>query len=164
MVKRSRSRRMAEGTWGLVLLSRVVGAWALILLLLASGAWDSWKTAQYLVLTKGHERGTMTLAHCADSTCTGPFSPKGSAVARPEVRISLPVRHHVGDRVPVVVEPDSDTVVRSGWGGFFFSWVPLAGALLLAGIVAGGALRMRRTGWTLAGLGAALVGAAFLLL
>jgi hypothetical protein len=164
MVKRSRSRRLAEGTWGLVLLARVVGAWALVLLLLASGAWESWRTAQYVALTKGHEHGTMTLVSCGDSTCTGPFAPKGSAVARPKVTISLPIRHHVGDRVPVVVKPDTDTVIRSGWGGLFFAWVPLAGSLLLAGIVAGGALRMRRTGWTLAGLGAALVGAAFLLL
>ncbi|WP_411158319.1 hypothetical protein [Streptomyces sp. CBMA29] len=164
MVKRSRSRRMAEGTWGLVLLARVVGGWALVLLLLASGAWDSWKTAQYVVLTKGHEHGTMTLTNCGDSTCTGPFAPKGSAVARPKVTISLPVERHVGDRVPVVVKPDTNTVIRSDWGGLFFSWVPLAGALLLAAVVAGGALRMRRTAWTLAGFGAALIGAAFLLL
>lgn len=155
---------MAEGTWGLVLLARLVGAWALVLLLLASGAWDSWKTAQYVVLTKGREHGTMTLASCDDSTCTGPFAPKGSAVARPKVTISLPVKRQVGGHVPVVVKPDTNTVIRSNWGGLFFSWVPLAGALLLAAIVVGGALRMRRTAWTLAGAGAALIGAAFLLL
>jgi hypothetical protein len=164
MVKRSRTRRAAEGAWGLVLLARVVGLGALAALVLVSGAWDSWGTAQYVTLHKGRERGTVTLAACGDTTCTGPFTPKGTATARPEVSVSLPVRHHVGDRVPVVVEPGTDTAVRDGWGGLLFAWLPLGGALLLAAVVIGGGLRMRRTAWALAVAGAALVGGAFLTL
>lgn len=164
MVKRSRSRRMAEGAWGLVLFARLVAVAALILLLLVSGAWDSWRTAQHVVLTKGREQGTVTLAECGDTLCTGPFAPKGTATARTEVRISLPIRHHVGDRVPVVIEPGTDTAVRSGPGGLLFACLPLGGALLLAAVLAAGGLRMRRTAWTLATAGAALLGGAFLTL
>lgn len=164
MVKRSRSRRTAEGAWGLVLLARVVGVWALTALILVSGGWDSWHTAQHVMLTKGRERGTVTLAACGDSTCTGPFTPKDPATARPKVTVSLPVRHHIGDQVPVVLKPGTDTAVRSGWGGLLFAWVPLGGALLLAAIVVGGGLRMSRTAWSLAAAGAALLGGAFLTL
>jgi hypothetical protein len=164
MVKRSRSRRAAENAWGLVLLARVVGAGALALLIVVSGGWDSWRTAQYVTLTKGRERGTVTVAACGDTVCTGPFAPEGTATARPRVSVSLPIRHHVGERVPVVLEPGTTTAVRAHWGGLFFAWVPLAGALLLAAVVVAGGLRMRRTAWTLAGIGAALIGAAFLTL
>jgi hypothetical protein len=164
MVKRSRSRRIAEGAWGLVLLARVVGVSALVVLLLASGAWDSWRTAHFVMLTKGRERGTMTLVSCGDSTCTGPFSPQGSATARPKVSISLPIRHRTGDHVPVAVEPGTDKVVRAGWGGILFAWVPLGGALLLSAVVIAGGLRMRRTAWGFAAAGAALLAGAFLLL
>ncbi len=164
MVTRSRSRRAAEGAWGLVLLARMVGAALLALLIVVSGGWDSWRTAHYVMLTKGREHGTVTLARCGDTDCTGPFTPDGSATARPRVTVGLPVRHHVGDRVPVVIKPGTDTAVRSGWGGVFFAWVPLGGALLLAAVVVAGGLRMRRTAWTLAALGAALLAAAFLTL
>ncbi len=164
MVKRSRSRRTAETAWGLVLLTRVVVTAALALLILVSGGWDSWRTAQYIALTKGRERGTVTLAHCGDTVCTGPFTPSGTATARPKVRVSLPIRHHVGDEVPVVMEPGTDTAVRAGRGGLLFSLVPLGGALLLAAVVLAGGVRMRRTGWCLAVAGAALLAGAFLTL
>ena len=164
MVARSRSRRAAEGAWGLVLLARVVAFAALALLVVVSGAWASWRTAQHVMLSKGREHGTVTLAACGDTTCSGPFTPKGAATARPRVTVSLPVRHHVGDRVPVVIKPGTDTAIRAGWGGLLFAWLPLGGALLLAAVVVGGGLRMPRTAWTLAGLGAALVGGAFLTL
>ncbi len=164
MVKRSRSRRLAEGAWGLVLLARVVGVTAVAALLLVSGAWDSWRTAQHVMLTKGHEHGTMTLADCGDTICTGPFAPKGTAVARPRVTISLPIRHTPGARIPVAVQPGTDKVVRAGWGGVLFAWVPFGGALLLAAVVLAGGLRMRRTAWTLAACGAALLAGAFLTL
>lgn len=164
MVKRSRSRRTAEGAWGLVLLARVVGMAALTLLILVSGAWDSWRTAQYVMIAKGHERGTVTLAACGDSTCTGPFAPGLGGPERPKVTISLPVRHHVGDHIRAVMKPDTDTAIRTGWGGLLFSWVPLGGALLLAAIVVAGGLRMPRTAWSLAAAGAALLGGAFLTL
>lgn len=164
MVKRSRSRRLAERAWGLVLLARVAGVVLVAALLVVSGSWDSWRTAQHVMLTKGREHGTMTLAHCGDSTCTGPFAPKGSAVARPEVTIGLPIRHTPGARIPVAVKPGTDTVVRAGWGGVLWAWVPLGGALLLAAVVVAGGLRARRTAWVMGGLGAALLAGAFLTL
>ncbi|WP_031514367.1 hypothetical protein [Streptomyces sp. NRRL F-5123] len=164
MVERSRSRRAAEGARGLVLLARVVAVALAAALLVVSGAWDSWRTAQHVMLTKGREHGTMTLANCGDSTCTGPFAPKGSAVARPKVTISLPIRHTTGARIPVAVEPGTDTVVRAGWGGVLWAWVPLGGGLLLAAFVLAGGLRAYRTAWALGGLGAALLAGAFLTL
>ncbi|MBY8876827.1 hypothetical protein [Actinacidiphila acidipaludis] len=164
MVKRSRSRRVAERAWGLVLLARVLGLGAITALILASGVWASWQTAQHVMLTKGRERGTVTLAACGDSSCTGPFMPEGAATARPKVTVSLPVRHKVGAHVPVVLKPGTDTGIRAGLGGVLFAWLPLGGALLLAAVVVGGGLRMPRTAWTLAAAGAALVGGAFLTL
>lgn len=148
-----------------MLLARVVGGSALVLLLLASGAWESWQTAHVLMLTKGREQGTVTLASCADSECTGPFAPKSPALARPKVTISMPIRRHVGERVPVVVEPgDGNRVLRSGPGGILYAWAPLAGALLLSAVVVAVALRLRRTAWGLAAAGLALIGGAFLTL
>ena len=164
MVKRSRSRRTAETAWGMVLLTRVVVTVLVALLILVSGGWDSWRTAQHLVLTKGREQGTVTLASCGDTVCTGPFTPSGTATARPEVRVSLPIRHDVGEKVRVVIEPGTDTGVRAGWGGLLFALVPLGGALLLAALVVAGGARMRRTAWSLAVVGAALLAGAFLTL
>ncbi|NUS12916.1 MAG: hypothetical protein HOY69_16205 [Streptomyces sp.] len=155
---------MAEGAWGLVLLAKVVGVVLVAVLLVVSGAWDSWRTAQHVMLTKGREHGTMTLVDCGDSTCTGPFTPDGTAVARPRVTISLPIRHTTGARIPVAVKPGTDTVVRAGWGGVLWAWVPLGGALVLAAVVMAGGLRWYRTAWTLGVLGAALLGGAFLTL
>jgi hypothetical protein len=164
MVKRSRKRRIAEGAWGLVLLARAAVLASVAVLVLASGAWDSWRTAQHVMLTKGREHGTMTLTNCGDSTCTGPFTPNGPAPARAKVSISLPIRHHTGERVPVAGEPGTGTVVRAGWGGILYAWVPLGGAMLLASLVVAIGLPMRRTAWGLAGAGAALLGGAFLTL
>jgi len=148
----------------MVLLARVLATGALVLLILVSGGWDSWRTAQHIVLRKGREQGTVTLASCGDTLCTGPFAPIGTAVARPKVSVSLPIRHHLGDKVRVVIKPGTDTAVRAGWGGLLFAFVPLGGALLLAALVVVGGLRMRRTAWTLAVTGAALLGGAFLTL
>jgi hypothetical protein len=145
--------------------ARALGLALLALLILVSGGWESWKTAHYVMLTKGRERGTVTLVSCGDSTCTGPFAPKdGSAAARPKVTVSLPVRHHVGDHVQVVLKPGTDTAIRSGWGGMLFAWLPLGGALLLAAVVTGGGLRMARTAWVLGAAGVALLIGAFLTL
>ncbi|WNI15858.1 hypothetical protein [Actinacidiphila sp. ITFR-21] len=154
-----------QGASGLALFARMVAAGVLALLLLVAAGWNSWQTAQYVVLTKGREQGTVTLTACGGSDdCTGPFAPKGSAVARPQVTVNLPVRHHVGERVDVVLRPGTLTAVRSGFGGLLFAWVPFGGALLLAAVVVAGGLRMRRTAWTLATAGAALLGGAFLTL
>lgn len=160
MVKQSGSR--AAG--GLATVARMAALTALTLLILVSGAWGSWRTAHDVMVTKGHDQGTVTLAHCGDSTCTGPFAPSGSALPRPLVSVSLPIRHHVGEQVKVVLEPDSDTALRAGLGGVLFAWLPLAGALVLAAVVVGGGLRMSRTAWTMAWLGGALMGATFLTL
>ncbi|WUV84692.1 hypothetical protein OG552_13840 [Streptomyces sp. NBC_01476] len=143
----------------------MVGAAALALLLLVAAGWNSWQTAQYVVLTKGRDQGTVTLAACGSSDdCTGPFTPKGAATARPEVTVSLPVRHHVGDTVDVVMEPGTDTGVRAGFGGLLFAWVPFGGALLLAALVVAAGLRTSRIAWGLATAGAVLLGGAFLTL
>jgi hypothetical protein len=103
----------------------------------------------------------MTLANCGETTCTGPFAPRGTATARNRVTISLPIRHRTGARVPVAVEPGTDEVVRTGWGGVLSAWIPLGGALLLAAVVLAGGLRMRRLPWVLGICGAALLAGAF---
>jgi hypothetical protein len=158
MAERSASLLVVQG-------ARTLGLALLTLLILVSGGWESWKTAHYVMLTKGRERGTVALAACGDTSCTGPFAPKdGTGTPRPEVTVSLPVRHHVGDKVQVVMKPGTLTAIRSGWGGLLFSWLPLGGALLLAAVVAGGGLRMARTGWGLAAAGAALLLGVFLTL
>lgn len=158
MAERSASAWIVQG-------ARALGLALLALLILVSGGWESWKTAHYVMLTKGRERGTVTLVRCGDSTCTGPFAPKGgTGTARPEVSVSLPVRHHVGDKVPVVMKPGTLTAIRSGWGGMLFSWVPLGGALLLAAVVVGGGLRLGRVGWVLGAAGVAVLLGAFLTL
>jgi hypothetical protein len=142
----------------------VVGTGALAVLILVSGAWGSWRTAQYVVLTKGREQGTVTLAECGDTNCSGPFVPKGTATARPVVTVSMPIRHRVGEKVDVVIKPDTTTAIRAKLGGLLYAFLPLGGALLLAALVAGGGLRMTRTAWSLAAAGGALVFGAFLTL
>ncbi|WP_103885749.1 hypothetical protein [Actinacidiphila yanglinensis] len=156
--------RGAAQAGGLVLFARVVGVGALAALILVSGAWGSWRNAQYVVVGKGHEHGTVRLVACGDTDCTGPFSPKGSARPRAKVTVSLPVRHHVGDSVSVVLKPGGDTGVRDGLGGLLFAFVPFGGALLLAAAVVALGLRVPRTAWSLAVAGAALLGGAFLTL
>ncbi|WP_225845296.1 hypothetical protein [Streptomyces sp. HPF1205] len=158
MAERSASAWVVRGT-------RVFGLALLALLILVSGGWESWKTAHYVMLTKGRERGTVTLVDCGDTSCTGPFAPKdGTGTARSEVTVSLPVRRHVGDKVQVVMKPGTRTAIRSGWGGILFAWVPLGGALLLAAVVVGGGLRLARPAWVLATAGAAVLLGAFLTL
>jgi hypothetical protein len=144
--------------------ARVVAVSAAALFVLASGAWASWRSAQYVVLTKGREQGTVTLASCGADQCSGPFTPRGDALARPRVTVSLPVRHRVGDTVDVVLEPGRDTAIRAGGGGVLYAFVPFGGALLLAAAVVGFGLRAARTAWGLAALGAVLLGGAFLTL
>lgn len=159
-----RGDRGAVQANGLVVFARVVGVGALAALILVSGAWSSWRDAQYVVLTKGREQGSVRLVACGDSDCTGPFSPKGTARPRAKVTVSLPVRHHVGDTVGVVLKPGTDTAIRNGAGGLLFAFVPLGGALLLAAAVVALGLRVRRTAWSLAVAGAALLGGAYLTL
>lgn len=164
MVKRSRSRRAAESAWGVLLVGKAVILSAVVVLLLVSGVWVSWGTAQHVMLSKGRERGTMTVAACGDKTCTGPFAPTGAATARPKVTVTRSVTHRTGEKLRVAVKPGTDDVVRIGWSGVLYAWVPLGGALLLAALVLAGGLRMPRSAWAAGLAGAALMVAAFVLL
>ncbi|MGV9244552.1 hypothetical protein [Streptomyces sp. NPDC003710] len=134
-------------------------------LILIAGVWGSWGTAQYVMLTKGRERGTVEVTRCGEDTCSGPFTPLSAGARR---RASVVIRKTVavrqGQTYTVVVKPDSDDVVRSGPAGILYAWIPLGGALLLASVVVAGGLRLVRAAWVLAGVGIALLTAAFVVL
>ncbi|MEU9190264.1 hypothetical protein AB0D14_38230 [Streptomyces sp. NPDC048484] len=134
-------------------------------LILIAGVWASWGTAQHVMLTKGRERGTMTVTKCAEDRCTGPYRPASEeSTARDLVVLDSEVAVEKGRTYTVVVKPGSDEVVRTGTGGLLYAWAPLGGALMLASVVVAGGLRMSRLGWVLGGSGLALVTAAFLAL
>ncbi|WP_351233470.1 hypothetical protein [Streptomyces sp. NPDC002133] len=134
------------------------------LLLLVAGAWSSWTTAQHVLLAKGREHGTLTVAGCGEETCTGPYDPEGPEASRAGMTIDRSVAVTKGAKLSVVVKPGTDEVVRTGWSGALHAWVPFGGALLLAACVIGGGLRWRRIAWgTAAAGGALLVGAFFAL-
>jgi hypothetical protein len=155
-----RSRR-ASGT--ALRLGRAAAMGAVAVLVLIAGVWASWGTAQHVMLTKGRERGTVTVTRCGEDTCSGPYAPvSAGSTARARVVIDRSVGVRAGRTYAVVVKPDSDRVVRSGAAGVLYAWVPLGGALLLASVVVAGGLRRPRAGWLLAGSGVALLTAAFL--
>ncbi|MEU4271094.1 hypothetical protein [Streptomyces sp. NPDC026092] len=133
-------------------------AMALIaLLLLVAGAWSSWGTAQHVLLSKGREHGTLTVTGCNEETCSGRYAPSGP----PSTHTTLTIDHSVaaakGQTLPVVVKPGTSEAVRTGWGGGLHAWLPLGGALLLASPLIGGGLRLTRTAWSMAGVGAVLL-------
>lgn len=131
-------------------------------LILIAGVWASWGTAQHVMLSKGREQGTITVAECEDGVCTGSYRPVSvGSEARGEVVLDQTVGVSAGETYTVVVKPGSRDVVRSGPAGFLYAWVPLGGALLLASVVVAGGLGLTRTGWALAGTGFALVTAAW---
>ncbi|MFJ7078383.1 hypothetical protein [Streptomyces sp. NPDC098781] len=132
-------------------------------LILIAGVWASWGTAHHVMLTKGRERGTIEVTRCGEDACSGPYRPvsEGSQ-PRASVVIEKNVAVRKGRTYTVVVKPGSDAVVRSGPAGVLYAWVPLGGALLLASVVVAGGLRRTRSAWVLAGLGTALLTAAFL--
>jgi hypothetical protein len=132
-------------------------------LILIAGVWSSWGTAQHVMLSKGRERGTMTVTACSGDSCSGPYRPvsEGSR-ARADVVIEQSVAVEKGRTYAVVVKPGSDDVVRTGPAGLLYAWVPLGGALLLASVVVAGGLRMRRTAWALGGTGLTLLTVTFL--
>jgi len=134
-------------------------------LILIAGVWSSWGTAQHVMLSKGRERGTMTVTACSGGSCSGPYRPvsEGSR-ARADVVIEQSVAVEKGRTYAVVVKPGSDDVVRTGPAGLLYAWVPLGGALLLASVVVAGGLRMRRTAWALGGTGLTLLTVTFLAL
>ncbi|MFB7497854.1 hypothetical protein ACFC09_24760 [Streptomyces sp. NPDC056161] len=136
---------------------------AVAVLILVAGVWGSWGTAQYPMLTKGRERGTVKVTSCGDDTCSGPFAPASAgARARRSVVITKSVAVRKNETYAVVVKPGTDEVVRSGPAGVLGAWVPLGGALLLAAVVVAGGLRLARIAWMLAGAGFVLLTAAFL--
>ncbi|MDH6609364.1 hypothetical protein M2164_004999 [Streptomyces sp. SAI-208] len=132
------------------------------LLILFAGVWGSWGSAQYVMLTKGRERGTIEVARCAREVCSGPYTPVShGSEARERVVIEKSVAVREGRTYSVVVKPGSAEVVRSGPAGVLYAWVPMGGALLLASVVVAGGLLRTRLAWVLAGSGIALLTAAF---
>ncbi|MFD8819024.1 hypothetical protein ACFV23_47960 [Streptomyces sp. NPDC059627] len=141
---------------------RVASMGAVAVLILVAGVWGSWGTAQDVMLTKGKERGTVTVSACGDDTCTGPFAPVSAGAAkRTSVVLDKSVGVRKGKTYDVIVKPGTDDVFRSGPAGVLYAWVPLGGALLLASVVVAGGLRLTRVAWLLAGSGIALLTAAF---
>lgn len=144
---------------------RVAAMGTVAVLILIAGVWASWGTAQYVMLTKGRERGTVEVTRCAGGVCGGPYAPEsvGSA-ARDRVVLEDSPAVAKGETYAVVLEPgtaEPPVAVRSGPAGVLYAWVPMGGALLLASVVVAGGLRLRRAAWVLAGAGVALLTAAF---
>ncbi|MEU1479678.1 hypothetical protein ACFYZ8_35385 [Streptomyces sp. NPDC001668] len=157
------SRRAARQTSTAALrFGQLASMGTIALVILIAGVWASWGSAQYVMLTKGRERGTMEVARCARDVCSGPYTPLShGSEARDRVVIEKTVAVRKGRTYSVVVKPGSDDVVRSGPAGVLYSWVPMGGALLLASVVVAGGLRRTRLAWVLAGSGVALLTAAF---
>ncbi|KPC63273.1 hypothetical protein [Streptomyces chattanoogensis] len=164
-VRRSRSRRVGESAYGALLVARTGLMGLLALLLLVAGVWTSWNTAQYAMLVKAKERGTMTVVACRDKRCTGPYVPTaGDGRRRAKVSVAQAAAPDKGARIEVTVKPGTTHAVRTGLAGILHAWVPFAGSLLLAALVVAGGMRMRRTAWVMGLFGAVLLGAAFALL
>ncbi|HSX96511.1 MAG TPA: hypothetical protein VLG91_03835, partial [Streptomyces sp.] len=72
---RSRRRPRPSGGGASVALryGRLAAMGAIAVVLLIAGVWGSWGYAQHVMLSKGREQGTMTVARCADETCWGPY-------------------------------------------------------------------------------------------
>jgi hypothetical protein len=142
--------------------ARVASMGVVAVLILIAGVWASWGTAQYVMLTKGRERGTVEVTSCGERSCSGPYTPLSpGSTARASVAVEDTVAVEQGRTYTVVVKPGEERAVRSGPAGVLYAWVPLGGALLLASVVVGGGLRRTRAAWVLAGSGFALLTAAF---
>lgn len=159
------SRASREGATAVLRFGRVAAMGTVAALIVIAGVWASWGTAQHVMLTKGRERGTMTVTRCAGDVCTGPYTPasEGSR-ARDRVEIERTVAVKRGRTYAVAVKPGSSDVVRTGPSGLLYAWVPFAGALLLASVVVAGGLRLSRLAWVMGGFGLALITAAFVVL
>lgn len=155
----------SQGAHTALRFGRVAAMGAVAVLILIAGVWASWGTAQYVMLTKGRERGTIEVTRCGADTCTGPYTPlSAGSRARAEAVIDRTVAVRKGRSYTVVVKPDGDEVVRSGPAGVLYAWVPFGGALLLASVVVAGGLRRTRVAWVMAGSGVALLTAAFVVI
>lgn len=130
-------------------------------LILIAGVWASWGTAQYVMLTKGRERGTVLVTRCGARSCTGPYTPLSpGSQPREDVALDKSAAVEGGRTYTVVLKPGGAEAVRSGPAGVLYAWVPLGGALLLASVVVAGGLSQTRVAWVLALAGAALLTAA----
>ncbi|ANW19823.1 hypothetical protein [Streptomyces clavuligerus] len=139
---------------GMLLYLRLTAMGLVALLVLAAAGWSSWDTARHIMFTDDRERGTIAVSGCGEETCTGLYDPEGPAAPRAGLRIDESVTVDKGDRIDVVVKPESDEVVRRGVGGVFYAWLPLGGALLLASFLIAG------MGLTKVAMGSAIAGAA----
>ncbi|MFF3400856.1 hypothetical protein ACFYW6_20290 [Streptomyces sp. NPDC002659] len=155
---------MSSNRTRMLLYGRRAAMAGVALLLLVAGFWASWGDAQHVLLAKGREHGTLTVADCGEKTCTGPYDPEGSAAPREGMTIEKSVAVKKGAELPVVLKPDSEELVRTGTAGALYAWHPMGGALLLAGLVIGGGLRLTRIAWATAAAGGALLVGAFLAL
>ncbi|MEV6022642.1 hypothetical protein [Streptomyces sp. NPDC052036] len=152
----------SQGAVAVLRFGRLAAMGTVAALIVVAGVWGSWGTAQYVMLTKGREQGTMTVARCSGDACSGPYVPSSAgSTARKRVVIGSSVAVRRGEVLTVAVKPESDEVVRTGPAGMLYAWLPLAGALLLASVVVAGGLRMTRTAWVMAGTGLALLTATF---
>ncbi len=147
-----------------MLMAKVLLVSALVLTIVAAGAWTSWSTAQHVVLSKGRERGTMTVGACDENTCTGSYAPSGLGTPYSEVTVDKSVAKTIGAQIPVALKPNTKNAVRTGWPGMAHAWAPLAGALLLSALLIAGGLRMPRTAWATGLTGAAMLASAWLAL
>ncbi|AZK94483.1 MULTISPECIES: hypothetical protein [Streptomyces] len=137
---------------------------AVAVLLLVAGFRASWDSAQHVVLAKGREHGTLTVADCGEDTCTGPYAPKAPAPARTGLTIEKSIAVEKGAVLKVVLKPGTKELVRTGPAGALHAWLPFAGALLLASIVIAGGLALPRVAAATAATGAAIAVATFTLL
>ncbi len=158
----ARARQASSASSALLALGRVAAMGTVTALILIAGVWASWGTAQHVLLTKGREQGTVQVTRCAGGVCSGPYSPvSAGSQARERVVIEDSVAVAKGRTYSVVLKPGSGDAVRSGPAGILYAWVPLGGALLLASVVVAGGLRRTRVAWGMAGVGVALLTAAF---
>lgn len=161
--RRSRTRRVGESAFGVLLVLKNALMALLVLLLLLAGAWTSWESARPAMFESAGERGTLTVQGCTEDRCTGEFVPPDGGVTRNDVAVAASVAEDE-ERLPVALLPGGAEAVRTGVGGVLYAWVPLAGGLLLASLVLAGGLRMRRTAWVAGLSGAGVMVGAHLLL
>ncbi|MEV8128264.1 hypothetical protein AB0P07_30090 [Streptomyces sp. NPDC085944] len=158
----ARARQASSASSALLAFGRVAAMGTVTALILIAGVWASWGTAQHVLLTKGREQGTVRVTRCGGGVCSGPYSPvSAGSQARERVVIEDSVAVAKGRTYGVVLKPGGGDAVRSGPAGILYAWVPLGGALLLASVVVAGGLRRTRVAWGMAGVGVALLTAAF---
>lgn len=161
--KRSRTRRMGESAYGVLLFVKNLFVALLALLLLSAGAWASWGAVKPAL--HGAQRGTVQVRTCGQDDCEGRFRPAEAGAGPRTVTLARPLAGDRSKAVPVALPANgSDRVVRTDPGGVLYAAIPLGGALLLISLVVAGGLRMRRTALAAALSGAVILGGAWALL